>query len=242
MLKYVLNSFVAIFASHAAYADSSPVRIGLLSNVPPYVQSNPTRGLEPDLINAVYEHLDREVTLQHIPILRMDYMLQEQKIDGIAIYRSGKVACFESDVFNLWHDGLLVHPDMAEKVKSLDDISGLSVGSFPNVEIVLPEVALKLPINPKTYVTIHDSRLVYEMFRNGRLDVYVGDYWVLESIHQSHKKRGEKKPFLRVKSFTPTERRVCFGDMQNRDEFNRGLRAIRQSKAYDAIQLKYKPE
>ncbi|UTW57013.1 ABC transporter substrate-binding protein [Kordiimonas sp. SCSIO 12603] len=242
MFKYFVIFVGVIATATAVYAEGEPIRIGLLSNVPPYVQSNPTRGLEPDLIRAVYGYLNKDVKLQHIPILRMDYMLEEGKTDGVAIYRSGKVACFESDIFNLWHDGLLIHPDMKGRVNSLDDLADLSVGSFPNVDIVLPDVAPKLPINSATYVTLHDSRLVYDMFKSGRLDAYIGDYWVLESIHKNQLKKPELKPFHLVKTFTPTERRVCFGKMQNRDEFNKGLRAIKRSKEYDAIQLKYKPE
>ncbi len=233
---------LASLSSSYVLADERPLRIATLSAVPPYVQSNPTRGMEPDLLNAIYNEIGQDIQLVHVPVLRMDYMLSSGKVDGTASYRTGKVACFESDTFNYWHNGLSVSPEFYPAVQSISDLSGLVVAGFPNAEIVVPDVVAKIPEDRDLYITLINSEHVYKMLEKRRVDAYIGEFWVLNYLHKNNVGKLKRKPFRVVQEFEPSPRKACFAKRENVLNFNVGLSAIKKSGEYDAIQLKYKPE
>lgn len=236
----------------AAAQDTSsrpqPVFVGTILENPPYVMENPSAGIDLDIIRAVFASVGMSVEYIHAPISRVEFLLSEGRIDAMTTFRSSAEQCSNSDIFSHWHDGVSVQLSLASQVTSLEDLKGLRVGMFPGAERVLASIIGDYVPTFGSKVTIFRTPLVLRMLRYGRIDAYIGDFWVLDHAARTEKDAEEQAeneindglPYKTVVAFPPTPRQLCFRDDRLRQMFNEGLRQLLASDQIGQIQRLYR--
>jgi ABC-type amino acid transport substrate-binding protein len=217
----------------------TPLQVGTILHNPPYVFQEPSRGIDLDIIAAVFEEMGVAATFLHAPVSRVEFLLDAGRIDAMTTFRSREDQCANSAVFSNWHDGISVRTALAGEVRELGDLAGLRVGLFPGAERVLADVIGDHVATFGSRVTIYSTPLVVRMLGHGRVDAYIGDYWAMDYVYRAADGLEEEKPYRVVTRFQPTPRRLCFRDGALRDRFNAALAAVEGRGDVKAVIARY---
>lgn len=208
----------------------------------PYVfeQGN---GIVVDIVRSALEPAGYRVVPVYVPIGRGFQLFAEKRVDGTAIIRenSGLEANY-SDDFMQYHNRAFALKSRQLRLRSFDDFRDMTVVGFQNAYKYLgDEFGRAVAANPN-YKEMANQETQTLMLLLGRIDVAVMD----ESIFRFYREKliaEGKAPRSVVYEvfplFPPTPYKTAFVDAKVRDDFNRGLAALRRDGRYEAIYRKY---
>jgi polar amino acid transport system substrate-binding protein len=228
-------------ASLAVQTWASSLRIGFGTHKPPYIFEAERRGLEYDIVAAAIREAGFAIEPHHAPMERLHLMLRRGEIDGIATTHEGSgVDAAYSDVYILYQNAAVALAIRQYDIRNIADLGQYSISTFQRARYLLgSEFQAMAESNPRYREESHQinrNRLLY----SGRIDVVVGDVRIIRYFDREVAQQVDVSQELRwYDLFPPTPYRVGFRTGTQRDFFNRGLRAIRRSGEYRAIERRY---
>jgi polar amino acid transport system substrate-binding protein len=226
----------------AAAAPAKELKIIFSQYTPPYVFENDT-GIVVDIVRAALESSGYQVKPIYVPIGRGFKMFAQREVDGTTIIQesSGLKAEYSRD-FMQYHNHAFALKSHKLSVRSLDDLKDRSVVAFQNATHYLGEdFARVVARNPK-YKEMAQQEAQTHMLLLGRADLAVMDESIFRYYRQkliTEGKIGKDADYVAFDLFKPTPYKAAFIDAKVRDDFDRGIAAMRKDGRYDAVYRKY---
>ncbi|WP_089085467.1 substrate-binding periplasmic protein [Aquitalea magnusonii] len=217
------------------------LQIGFGSNKPPYVFESERRGLEVDLIVAAARRAGMEVQPFFAPMERLQSMLQQGRLDGIATTNPySKLKAYFSQPYLEYHNVAVALTQRKLVLHDISDLSRYAVSTFQRARQLLgPQFEAMASSNPR-YREEGDQQVRNQLLYAGRVDVIVGDWRIISYFNQQlPPELVARQPITVYPLFAPTPYQMAFRHQWQRDNFDRGLQLLRQSGGYHEIETRY---
>lgn len=223
-------------------AAARELKIIFSSYTPPYVFEN-GEGIVIDIVKAALSSSGHTVIPVYVPIGRGFEMFAEKRVDGTAIIRenSGLTANYSAD-FMQYHNFAFALKERNQQVRGLGDLKDKSVVAFQNASKYLGGAFGTAMAGNPHYKEIANQETQVLMLMLGRIDVALMDESIFRFYREKLVAEGKVNPTVEYQAFNlfePTPYKTAFVDPTVRDDFNRGLAAIRRDGTYDAIYRRY---
>ena len=248
LLKHVLLS-MTLSLSFVAQAKSLQIAIG--SQLPPYVLEQMSAGMEVDIIREAFKVKGHTVSFQFVPNLRLLRKLLNEKLDGTAVNSSYDIAkeinmpIYNSDTTIIYHNFAIAFAYKNFQIQSVNDLVNKRVLGFQNAIKYLGSAYAAMAVNNDDYREHPIQSLQVKQLYAGRIDVVISEkrifnYWKNHAESEGYLFRKNKNKKLKFHNiFEASHRNVKFVDRSTRDDFNQGLRIIKENGLYQAIIKKY---
>lgn len=232
---------IALLSFCVCAAQAQPLRIAVGANIPPYVLADQDRGIEVDIIRAVYAYLGMPIEIRYLPDRRLPHDLQGGALDAACVYSN-----FDSDYFSgandvetysshttiSFHNTAITLGDGPD-IDEMADLSRHSVISFINARRYLGK-EFERAVNPnRRYMEVSDQSLQVELLYSRRFKVVVSDkrifmYWLRKfMLGKLHNQPDGNSPVVFHDIFSECNRCLVFVSKEQCDLFNKGLAAVK---------------
>ena len=226
--------------SQAAF--SAELKIVFTKYTPPYVFEDGS-GIVVDLVRTALEASGHKIKPIYAPIDRGFRMFADKEVDGTAMIleESGLKAEY-SDIFMLYHNRAFALRSRNLNIRDAADLGDKSIVAFQNADRYLGAAFSLAAANNPHYKEMAQQEAQAHMLLLGRIDVAIMD----ENIFRYYRQKliGEKKAdptldYVTYDIFPPTPFKAAFINRKVRDDFNKGIAAMRKDGRYEAIYRKY---
>lgn len=248
---FMRNSLGALLAAAclaAALAQAAEVSMAFGEKIPPFCFPETNSGIEVEVIRDALAYRGHVLRPHYLPFVRIPLAFKAGDVDaamtdlGEDMAKSGAYygdpAVFYDNVFISLKERNLV-------IKKPGDLKGLSVISFAGAAKRYPEWLDDVK-KAGRYVEQNDQALQVLTLQHGRYDLVLSDrnifkYFTLQlKLNKSLvQKPTVEHPFVK---FNPMDYRPVFRDAKVRDDFNAGLKQLKDSGRFAAIYRKYLDE
>ena len=235
-LLILMNMVLVAFWISEAVAEKKELTMAIGMAIAPYNIPETNSGIELDIVSEALGMKGYAIVPKYVPFARRNLELLEKRVDGVltintnsgieAFYSHEHIAC-ENVVVSLKKKGL--------KIEKIKDLKGRSVVAFQEATIYLGEdFAAMAKENPK-YRELAMQELQINLLYGDRVDAIVLDKNIFLYLKKRNQKIDTTQPVDVAYIFKPTPFRVAFSSRKVRDDFNEGLRKLRESGRYDEI-------
>ena len=225
-----------------SHASAAELKIIFTQYTPPYVFEDGS-GILVEIVRTALESAGHTVKPVYVPIGRGFKMFADKQADGTTIVQesSGLKAAY-SENFMQYHNRAFALKARNLQIRAIGDLKGMSVTAFQNAEKYLgEEFRSAVAGNPK-YKEIAQQDAQTHMLLLYRTDVAVMDESIFRYYRQrliDEKKADRAQEYVAFNIFPPTAYKAAFHDAKVRDDFNKGIAAMRKDGRYDAVYRKY---
>lgn len=220
---------------------AAPLRFGFGTHKPPYVFEGEPKGLEFEIVTAAAAKAGFEFEVFYAPMERLHLLLRRGQIDAIATTNEHSgVSGFYSEPYIQYQNVAVALRARQYRIERIADLKHYSLSAFQRARFLLgreyQEMATNHPRYREEANQIARNRLLY----SGRVDVVVGDLRIFKYFNREVQDQVDiGQPLAIYPLFVPTSYRVGFHNQSLRDQFDKGLAALRESGEYAAIERKY---
>jgi polar amino acid transport system substrate-binding protein len=220
---------------------AEPLRMGFGSNKPPYIFENEQRGLEYEIVVAALKSAGFQVPQPYYaPMERLHLRLARGELDGIATTQEDGGSAFYSDVYIEYHNVLVALTKRQLQINKIADLAHYSISSFQRARFFFgPEFQAMAEHNPRYREEprqINRNRLLYAR----RVDLIIADRRIFRYFNTQVSDQVDVSQAVTLYPlFAASPYQMGFRLAAQRDRFNQGLRAIRESGEYQRIEQKY---
>lgn len=230
-----------------AFAHAKEMVIAFSLDAPPYVMDEVKAGIEIDIVRAALGPKGYTFRVRQMPYGKLADAAEDTEIDAAATVTEADNGTFYSANYVTFHNAAISKQKSKLKIDSVADLKGKSIVAWENAyEDLGPEFAKLFSPSVKAayrekYREIADQREQVAMFWKGEAEVIVIDEAVMQWFTRELSKDLDTKAVLEYHKVLPadTKFRISFKDKRVRDDFNTGLRSLRESGAYERIYEKY---
>ena len=237
-LKYFYPLLFILFCK-TVYADN--IKMGFSQNIPPYIFQQSNNGIEIDIIAEALAYKDHTLEPVYYPLGRIPISFKQNLIDaamgdmGIDLTsHSG----FYANPAVIYDNKFITLKKSAITINKPDDLYNLSIVSFQGAEKRYPKW-LSNPLKEKMFHGISNQFTQVRLLYLGRFDVALMDINIFKyNANQLKKKYAYLLPPTVEHSFTesdPLDYRPVFKSEKIRDDFNFGLKKLKESGRFQAI-------
>lgn len=242
---FILKNILAVAGMGWALAHGAEVRMAFGEKIPPFCFPETNSGIEVEVLGEALAYRGHVMKPVYYPFARIPVSFKAGVVDaamtdlgedmeqGGAFY--GEPAVFYDNVFVSLKERNLV-------IKSPQDLRGLSVISFAGAAKRYPHWLDEVK-KAGHYFEQNDQALQVLTLDRGRYDVVLSDrnifrYFTLQlKLNKNlHLKPVVEQSFIK---FNPMDYRPVFHDSKIRDDFNAGLKHLKESGRFEAIYRKY---
>ena len=242
VLAALLKVLLAFWCALSVQAHADELKIVFSKYTPPYVFEDGT-GIVVDIVRTALETAGHKIKPIYVPIDRGFRMFAEKQVDGTTIIQeSSGLKAEYSDNFMQYHNVAFALKSRNLSIRSVADLKDRSVTAFQNAEKYLGAEFARAMSGNRQYKEMAQQEAQVQMLLLGRTDIAVMD----ESIFRFYRERliAERKveagkEYVGFDIFPPTPYKAAFIDRKVRDDFNRGVAAMRKDGRYEAIYRKY---
>lgn len=224
-------------------AGAELVRVGFGKDKPPYIIGEEKRGIEIEIFRQALAHGGHELVPLHFSQLNFAKALNSKRVDALSMPLPGRKDIYLSDPFVTYIDCIITKKDSGITLETLDDIIGHRVVAWPGAHLHLGGEYTRLFGTPELrkhtpeYLELDSQKAQNEMFWRDRADILVIDEYIFRWYRQYLSTTEDTTAPVKYHYLFPRETKVraSFLDKQIRDDFNEGLRALRESGQYDKI-------
>ncbi|WP_299372149.1 ABC transporter substrate-binding protein [uncultured Tateyamaria sp.] len=238
----ILNMFqagaIAITLScSAAMADEITMTFG--DSTPPYAFVDTANGIEVDIIREALAHRDHSLVPQFVPAARVERQFKQGLVDA-ASKDPGRTLegpdAHYGDVSVEFFDMLITLADHNLTLAEPSDLDGLQVISFQNAHKFFPDWLAPVHADGRFEQT-SDQRVQVLALVDGLADVAVADRNIFNHFARAWaEEEAQELPVLEFTQFQPPlQVRPVFRNAQIRDDFNAGLKYLRETGRYEEI-------
>jgi polar amino acid transport system substrate-binding protein len=209
---------------------------------PPYVFENGT-GIVVDIVRTALESSGYKIQPIYVPIGRAFKMFEAKQADGTTIIQeaSGLKAAY-SDHYMQYHNRAFALKSSNLSIRSIGDLKDKSVVAFQNANKYLGEAFGQMAAANPRYKEMAQQDAQTHMLLLGRTDVVVMDESIFRYFRAkliAEGKADKAQEYVGFDIFPPTPYKAAFTEPRVRDDFNKGIAAMRKDGRYDAVYRKY---
>ena len=227
----------------AAPAAAREVTLAVGRSLAPYVILPEWRGIEYDVVRRAFELSGHTATPRSLPLARVTKEFEGGGVDAAMTMspNSGLKALY-SEPYIAYRNYAITLARRDLTITSAADLADKSVVAFQNASRFLgPEYKTAVERNPRYREEAHQVVQPTLLFLD-RIDVVVADRNIFTWFANDPEVRGKTDTTQAVRFhplFPPTEYRLAFRDAALRDDFDRGLKQLRDSGEYARIVASY---
>jgi polar amino acid transport system substrate-binding protein len=234
--------------AYGATADTIEIHGSFAQDIPPYlwVEDGQVHGIELEIMQAALEPRGYKVVGKPLPINRMWRTFANADLDFAAGLQIGEVpGALYSDEFLEYADVAITKADRPFRLSSPNDLFRHRVVVWQNAFVDLGLDRRNLPDAPHVagggFIEAADSESQIRFFWADRADILVIDRYIYAWYQKRLKDLPDNGTGIAVYDiFAPQIRvRVGFRDQKLCDEFNAGLKEIRENGTYAKIFERY---
>ena len=223
--------------------DAKEVQVVFSYTTPPYVFKD-GNGIVIDIVKESLAYKSYTVKPVFVNIGRSFELFKNGYVDATSIIKKNSgLEAYYSEYFMQYHNAAFALSSSGVAIKELNDLKKYHFVAFQNATKYLGEKFGKVALEAKDrYSEVADQKQqVYKMLM-GRTQVVIMDrhifkYYKNKLIHEGKIPKNTKTTLFEL--FEPTKYRTAFRDKKIRDDFNEGLKLLKQSGRYDEIYENY---
>jgi len=233
---------ICFLAVDVAPSFSGPKELTLAVGLalPPYNIPETDSGIEMDIVREALRDRGYAIKAKYVPFARVRRELMNREVDGaLTINPDSGIEAFYSDEHLVCQNVVVTLKNNAFQVHEMGDLKDKSVLAFQDATLYLgKEFAAMADQNPK-YKEIAKQEVQINLLYTNRVDAIVLDKNIFYH-HRKHNDMVDTSQEIDIwRIFPPTTFSVAFVDETVRDDFNEGLKQLRESGRYDEIVKKY---
>jgi len=216
------------------------VNIMLGFDKPPFIfGQNSSKGIETDLLQEAFALVNYNVNITQGKKSRQEVILhQNNDIDAVATISQKNDGLFYSDEFTVYENYVITRKKDNIRINSIEDLKDIKFVTWKTAYNDLGERFHKLfnPINGKYKKSYHDTPTQIDdakMFFSKNVDAIIVDKTIF-NWHKLYFQNKEEYSFHKVLN-TRKAYPVTFRNKQVRDDFNIGLKILKENGRYDEI-------
>jgi polar amino acid transport system substrate-binding protein len=238
---------IALIVTSMAQNRNKKLVIAFGMDKPPFVFDQEQRGLEIDIVREALKYKGYSFYVKHMPNNRLQVALLEMKnIDGVATVRKKDDGTYYSDNYITFENLAITKKKSGLVINTIADLKGLRIVSWqksyrdlgPEFEkLFSPDPPNNSPYFGKQYLEIASQRNQNKMFWTGRAEVIIVDKTIFEYYRKELSKQFNTSEEVVYHNIFPelTHYQVAFRDPQIRDDFNEGLKYLREKGIYQKL-------
>lgn len=245
MLTKFLYTFLFFLYLQPVYADK--IKMGFALNIPPYIFQNDNNGIEIDIISEALAYKGHTIEPSYYPLGRIPISFKQNLIDA---------AMGDMGVDLTAHSGFYATPAVIyvnkfitlEKrnfiINKPSDMNGLSVISFQGAVKRYPQW-LSEPLKDDSFYEVSNQLRQVRLLYLERFDVVLSDIYIFKYYSEQLKKSNSTLlplPPIVMHTFVennPSNYRPVFKSKKIRDDFNFGLKKLKETGRFQAIYDSY---
>lgn len=225
----------------SGHVDAREVTVITSSSTPPYVNPQDGTGVVLDIITRAFAAQGYTVHFLYAPNRRVVEELDAKRVDAAFNGAGAQHAYFSDPVINYHNVGIsLTHNNFHIKVER--DLSDKRVLAFQNATLLTTPAMAEMAHDNPHYTEVDNQASQVPMLYLGRTDVVIMEREIFAyylKVEQAGKRIDVSAPYTIHNLFPPSARLMAFHDAGLRDDFNAGLKTIRQNGEYRKILAKY---
>jgi len=212
--------------------------------LPPYNIPETNSGMELEIVREALKLKGYDIVPKYVPFARVKRELKNHTVDGaLTITPDSGIEAFYSDRHIICQNVAVSLKKNNFNIRSIPDLKDKSVLAFQDATIYLGRDFAAMAGQNTDYREIAKQQLQINLLYSNRVDTVVLD----ENIFYYHRMKNDmvdiSQPIDIWRIFPPSPFNVAFIDKTVRDDFNEGLKELRESGRYDEIVQKYiKPD
>lgn len=232
----------ALFVLLWPLARAAEISVVFSRFTPPYVLDD-GGGINVDIVRESLVHEGYQVNAIYLPLTRALDMFAEKRVDGTAlIAESSGVKAHYSREFVQYHNRAFALKARKLDIRSMADLKDKNIVAFQQASKYLgPHFGQVVGDNPN-YKEMANQEQQTLMLLLGRIDVAIMEDKIFRFYREKLIAEGRVPRSVEWEVFDlfePNSYKTAFIDPKVRDDFNRGLAAIRRNGQYDAIYRRY---
>ena len=234
----ILENFIYPF--NKLETNKKRVNIMLGFDKPPFIfgQSS-SKGIEPDILKEAFSFVNYDVNILQGKKNEQEVILHEKNnIDAVATISQKNDGLYYSDVFTVYKNYVITRKEDNITINSLEDLKNIKFVTWKNAYEDLGKEFYKLfnPKDGKYNRSYNDSSTQIDdakMFFSKKVDAIIVDKTVF-NWHKLYFKNNEEYTFHKILKINKPYP-VTFRNKKIRDDFDLGLKILKQSGRYDEI-------
>lgn len=219
------------------------LKMGIGLALPPYIikDHQEAKGFEYEVVKEALAKKGYKVKPRFLPFGRLTAKGVFKKIDGVLTTNeaSGLKNIHYSDSHVTYQNVAITLKKNNKNINSIADLGQGTVLAFQNATKYLGETYKRVVSKNKGYREIADQEAQVARLFMGKTDALVGDINIFKYFRMNTKRSDTSAPIRIHKIFSPVHYKVGFVDIKVRDDFNSGLKSLRESGAYEKIVARY---
>lgn len=241
--RHLATLFAVLLCLTASPGQAREVSLAVGRSLAPYVILPDWRGIEYDVVKRAFELSGHVVVPRSIPLARVTKDFESGRVDAaMTVTEVFGPTAFYSQSHIAYHNVAITLAKRDQTITLMADLSDKAVVAFQNASLFLgADYKAAVEHNPRYREEAHQSVQPTLLFLD-RIDVVVADRNIFSWFANGADVRGKTDTTQAVRVhplFAPTEYRVAFRDASLRDDFNHGLKQLRDSGEYDRIVASY---
>ncbi len=240
-----LTIALIILTANTGVSYSSDVLMAFGERIPPFCFPETDSGIELEVIGEALGYRGHRLIPQYLPLARIPLSFRQGLVDAVMtdLGEDLSVAGGHYGDPAVWYDNVFITlKDRNIEIDSPEDLKGLSVVSFQGAVKRYPQWLGPVK-NAGNYTEITDQSLQVLTLDRGRYDAVLSDRHIFRYYTaELKKKKGLSLKPVREHEFTTPDLgdyRPVFRNKSIRDDFNAGLKHLKESGRYQEIYDKY---
>jgi len=231
-----------LLSAHAATCEAGPkelkVAVGLA--LPPYNIQETDSGIEMDIVREALKPKGYVIQARFVPFARVRRDFMNHEVDAaLTINPDSGIEAFYSNEHLVCQNVVVTLKRNDFKIRTVNDLRDRSVLAFQDATLYLGKEFASMASQNSQYKEIAKQELQINLLYSNRVDAIVLDKNIFYYLRKRNDRVDTSQPIDVWQIFPPTPFSVAFADKQVRDDFNDGLKQLRESGRYDEIVKKY---
>ncbi|NQZ89141.1 MAG: ABC transporter substrate-binding protein [Colwellia sp.] len=227
------------------FAEAKEVLMAFSQEIPPYIFQKHNKGIEIDIISAALAYKGHTLKPLYFPLGRIPIAFTNKLVDaamgdmGVNLKTSGG---FYADPAVIYNNVFITLKSKNISIEKPSDLDLFKVVSFQGAEKRYPNWLKKVK-EEKRFYGISDQVTQVKLLHFGRYDVVLSDRYIFKYfVKQMMLVNTLEVSDVDEHTFTtvnPDDYRPVFRDKKVRDDFNLGLKKIKETGKFQKIYKKY---
>lgn len=208
--------------------------------LPPYIFKNSSKGIEFEIVKEALEFKGHQLVPTYVPLARLLRQLRNPRADGALTINKNfdTKGMYLSAPYITYHNVLISLHRKKQKFNTISDIRDKSILAFQNSRKYLGSKYSNATNTCRYFKEMNNQRSQVAILLKDRVDAIVIDKNIF-LYHYRNFKREIRSDVKLHHVFDPSQYQVLFKDEKIRDDFNQGLRYLKDTGRYDDILKKY---
>ena len=246
-LKLTIRRIIALFIliSISTLTNARSVTLGISFSIPPYVILEDDSGLELDIIKEAFRISGHDVIPLYMPLGRSFKLYENNQLDGVINVKKGMVKGYYSSDVITFQNCVITLRKNEFKIDSIAALKGKRVVAFQNAKKLLGLPFSEVIGELAYYREVAKQILQVNMLFLDRVDAVILDRNIFDYFRRKVYESTDIPQQLIAKKviyhciFKPAKYKLAFHDEVLRDDFDKGLKVIRDNGTYANIQRSY---